>query len=105
MIMARPFFTYILRCADGSYYVGHTDDVQRRIAQHESGASSGYTATRLPIQLVWFEEFPTREEAKAAEAQIKNWSRKKKAALIDGKIDELKRAARKDWASYRQRAK
>jgi len=103
--MSRPFFTYLLRCADGSYYVGHTDDIERRITQHETGAGSGYTATRLPVQLVWFEEFPTREEAKAAEAQVKNWSRRKKEALIGGKIDELKQAARKDWASYRRRAK
>lgn len=102
-IMARPFFTYVLRCADGSYYVGHTDDVERRMNQHETGAGSGYTATRLPVQLVWFEEFPTREEAKAAELQIKNWSRRKKEALIGGRIDELKQAARKDWASYRRR--
>ena len=101
--MSRPFFTYLLRCADGSYYVGHTDDIERRITQHETGAGSGYTATRLPVQLVWFEEFPTREEAKAAEAQVKNWSRRKKEALIGGKIDELKQAARKDWASYRRR--
>ena len=103
--MSRPFFTYMLRCAGGSYYVGHTDDIERRITQHETGAGSGYTATRLPVQLVWFEEFPTREEAKAAEAQVKNWSRRKKEALIGGKIDELKQAARKDWASYRRRAK
>ena len=101
--MAYPFFTYLLRCADGSYYVGHTDDIERRITQHETGAGSGYTATRLPVQLVWFEDFLTREEAKAAEAQIKNWSRRKKEALIGGKIDELKQAARKDWASYRRR--
>jgi tRNA/rRNA methyltransferase len=101
--MARPFFTYMLRCADGSYYVGHTDDVERRIAQHASGPSSGYTETRLPVQLAWFEEFPTREEAKAAEAQVRNWSRKKKEALIDGNIDELKQAARKDWDPYRRR--
>jgi tRNA/rRNA methyltransferase len=101
--MARPFFTYMLCCADGSYYVGHTDDVERRMTPHEIGAGSAYTATRLPIKLVWFEEFPTREEAKAAEAQIKNWSRRKKEALIDGKIDDLKQAARKNWASYRWR--
>ena len=93
----------MLRCADGSYYVGHTDDIERRITQHEIGAGSGYTATRLPVQLVWFEEFPTREEAKAAEAQVKNWSRRKKEASIGGKIDELKQAARKDWASYWRR--
>jgi predicted GIY-YIG superfamily endonuclease len=101
--MSRPFFTYMLRCADGSYYVGHTDDIERRITQHETGAGSGYTATRLPVKLVWFEELPTREEAKVAEAQVKNWSRRKKEALIGGKIDELKQAARKDWALYRRR--
>jgi tRNA/rRNA methyltransferase len=102
-IMARPFFTYMLRCSDGSYYVGHTDDVEQRVSQHEAGSVAGYTATRLPVRLVWFEEFPTREEAKAAELQIKNWSRKKKKALIGGKIDALKEAARKDWELYRQR--
>ena len=101
--MSRPFFTYMLRCADGSYYVGHTDDIERRITQHETGAGSGYTATRLPVKLVWFEELPTREEAKVAEAQVKNWSRRKKEALIGGKIDELKQAAHKDWALYRRR--
>lgn len=103
--MARPFFTYMLRCADGSYYLGHTDDIERRVSQHEAGVVAGYAATRLPIRLVWFEEFPTREEAKAAELQIKNWSRKKKEPLIGGNIDQLKQAARKDWELYRRRAK
>jgi tRNA/rRNA methyltransferase len=101
--VARPFFTYILQCSDKSYYVGHTDDLERRLAQHETGATGGYTATRRPIQLVWFEEFPTREEAKAVEAQLKKWSRRKKEALIAGHIEELRLAARKDWVSYRQR--
>jgi len=101
--MARPFFTYMLQCSDKSYYVGHTDDLERRLGQHETGATGGYTATRRPIQLVWFEEFPTREEAKTVEAQVKKWSRRKKEALIAGRIEELRLAARKDWASYRQR--
>jgi tRNA/rRNA methyltransferase len=101
--MARPFFTYMLRCSDGSYYVGHTDDIENRVAEHDTGATGGYTATRRPIQLVWFEEFSTREEAKVVEAQIKKWSRRKKEALITGRMDELRAAARKDWASHRQR--
>jgi predicted GIY-YIG superfamily endonuclease len=101
--VARPFFTYILQCSDKSYYVGHTDELERRLAEHESGATDGYTASRRPIRLVWFEEFPSREEAKSVEAQIKKWSRRKKEALIAGRMDELKAAARKDWASYRQR--
>ena len=101
--MARPFFTYILRCSDRSYYVGHTDELERRLVEHETGATRGYTATRRPAELVWFQEFPTREEAKAAEAQIKRWSRRKKEALIEGRMEELRAAARKDWISYRQR--
>jgi len=103
--MARPFFVYILCCSDESYYVGHTDNLDQRMIQHGSGAVSGYTATRQPVQLVWFEEFPTREEAKLVEARIKKWSRRKKEALIGGKIDELQEASRKDWAAYRQRGK
>ena len=101
--MARPFFTYMLRCSDRSYYDGHTDELDKRIAQHGSRLGSGYTATRLPITLVWFAEFPTREEAKAAEAQLKKWSRRKKEALIEDNMEELKQAARKDWWAYRQR--
>ncbi len=101
--MARPFFTYILRCSDRSYYVGHTDELERRLAEHETGATCGYTAARRPVQLVWFQEFLTREEAKAAEAQIKKWSRRKKEALIEGRMEKLRAAARKDWVSYRQR--
>ena len=92
----------MLRCSDKSYHVGRTDELDQRIAQHGSGLSSGYTATRLPVRLVWFAEFPTREEA-TAEAQLKKWSRRKKEALIEGKIQELKLAARKDWSAYRQR--
>jgi predicted GIY-YIG superfamily endonuclease len=98
--MARPFFAYMLLCSDKSYYVGHTDDLERRLAEHETGATGGYTFTRRPIQLVWFEECPTREEAKLVEAQLKKWSRSKKEALIEGKMDELKEAARKDWFLY-----
>jgi tRNA/rRNA methyltransferase len=101
--VARPFFVYMLRCADRSYYVGHTDNLDQRVEQHASGAGAHYTSTRLPVQLVWFEEFPSRDEAKAAEAQVKNWNRRKKEALIEGRIDELRAAARKDWKLYRQR--
>lgn len=101
--MARPFYAYILRCSDGSYYVGHTDELARRLAEHETGAGSSYTATRQPVQLIWFEEFPTREEARAVEAQMKKWSRRKKEALIGGRMEELRMAARKDWASHRRR--
>ena len=101
--MARPFLTYMLHCSDGSYYVGQTDDLARRLVEHEAGATSGYTASRRPVRLVWCEEFSTREEAKAAEARIKKWSRRKKEALLAGRLEELRAAARKDWVAYRQR--
>lgn len=72
----------MLHCADRSFYIGHTDDLQTRIAQHETGAIPGYTQNRRPIKLVWSQEFGTRMEALEAERQIKGWSRAKKLALI-----------------------
>ena len=77
------FWAYILRCADASYYTGHTDDLELRIAQHHSGHFPGcYTVRRRPLELVWAGDFPTRIEALEAERRIKNWSRAKKEALI-----------------------
>jgi tRNA/rRNA methyltransferase len=87
------FHTYILRCADGSYYTGHTDDLETRIGQHQSGAIKGYTHDRRPIELMWAAEFHTRAEALASELQIKGRSRKKKEALIAGNWEKLKRAS------------
>ena len=81
------FWTYMLHCADRSFYTGHTDDLDVRIGAHQSGLIKGYTSTRLPVTLVWADEFPTRHEALQAERQIKGWSRVKKLALI-----------RRDWA-------
>lgn len=78
------FFAYMLRCADGSYYVGHTEDLEARFGAHQSGQIPGYTQQRRPVQLVWNQDFHTREEALAAERQIKGWTRAKKEALIRG---------------------
>ncbi len=78
------FYTYILKCADGSFYTGHTDNLEQRIAQHKSGYYTGYTYKRRPVNLVWSESVPTRLQAQEAEKQIKGWSRAKKQALIDG---------------------
>jgi putative endonuclease len=88
------FWVYILRCADHSYYTGHTDDLEKRIAEHQSGAIEGYTSTRLPVKLVFSEQFPTREEALASEQRIKGWSRKKKEALMRRDWQELTRLGR-----------
>jgi predicted GIY-YIG superfamily endonuclease len=88
------FFVYILRCRDYSYYVGHTDDLERRMAQHDAGEFPGYTEGRRPLRLVFAQEFPTREEALAAERRLKGWSRAKKEALIMQNWDRLRLLAR-----------
>ncbi|OIQ96976.1 GIY-YIG nuclease superfamily protein [mine drainage metagenome] len=87
------FRVYILRCADGSYYTGHTDNLEARIGLHQSGECDGYTASRLPVELVWPQECGTREEALSAERQIKGWNRKKKEALMRGDWEEVSRLA------------
>jgi putative endonuclease len=85
----KMFWVYILRCADGSYYTGHTDNLEIRIGQHQMGECAGYTATRLPVALVWTQEIAAREEALSAERQIKGWSRKKKEAMMRGDWAEV----------------
>ena len=72
----------MLHCADRSFYIGHTDNLETRIGQHKRGEIAGYTQTRLPIKLLWSQAFGTRIEALEAERRIKGWSRAKKLALI-----------------------
>ena len=76
------FWVYMLECADGSYYTGHTDNLDKRLAEHRQSAFKCYTASRLPVRLVFCSEFRTRDEAFAGERQIKGWTRRKKEALI-----------------------
>ena len=81
------FYVYILRCNDGSYYTGHTDNLETRISQHRQGLiEQCYTKIRLPVEVVFVQQFETRDEAFIAERKIKGWSREKKQALI-----------KKDW--------
>ena len=87
------FWAYVVRCADGSYYTGHTDDIERRIPQHNSGEIAGYTQKRRPVELMWCQDFATRLEALEAERQVKGWSRAKKEALF-----------RADWQRIRELA-
>jgi TrmH family RNA methyltransferase len=87
------FWAYVVRCADDSYYTGHTDNLERRIGQHNRGEISGYTQTRRPVTLLWCQDFGSRQEALAAEFQVKGWSRRKKEAL-----------AREDWADLHDAA-
>ena len=83
------FWAYILKCSDGRFYAGHTDDLERRVAQHQSGRASDFTARRQPVELVWSQDFATRLEALEAERRIKGWSRAKKEAMIAGEWQRL----------------
>jgi predicted GIY-YIG superfamily endonuclease len=77
------FHVYVLLCADGTYYTGLTSNLKRRIRQHENGSlHRAYTYSRRPVRLVWSQEFPTLEEARAGEKRVKNWTREKKDALL-----------------------
>ena len=87
------FWVYLLECVDRSYYVGHSDDLERRMAEHVSGELGGYTATRRPVRVVFTQECSSRDEALTAERQIKGWSRRKKQALISGDWAEISRLA------------
>jgi predicted GIY-YIG superfamily endonuclease len=85
------FFVYILKCADGSYYVGRTHDIEQRLAEHRNKQGGIYTALRLPVILVFQQAFASENEAYAMEQKLKRWSRKKKEALIKGDWEEIVR--------------
>ena len=98
------FSIYILECADGTLYIGHTDNLDARMLQHQT-APAGYTASRRPLKLLYVEEFQTRIEAKSAEHKLKGWSRAKKLAYIRNDWDAIKLLAKGSRAGTgRQRA-
>ncbi|MBI5121770.1 MAG: GIY-YIG nuclease family protein [Rhodospirillales bacterium] len=83
-------FVYIVRCSDGSYYVGSARmGLELRIAEHNAGTYGGYTAKRRPVALVYSQEFERVEDCIAVERQLKGWSRAKKEALIHGDVVKL----------------
>ena len=88
-------FVYILECSDGTYYTGSTRDLERRLQQHQVGEGAKYTIKRLPVKLIYSEEFDRIDAAFYREKQIQSWSRKKKQALIDGRLDELPELSKK----------
>ena len=86
----RDYFVYMLRCSDGSYYIGVTNNYELRIAQHQEGTDPEcYTFTRRPLELVHLETFSEITDAIAREKQLKRWSRKKKEALMAKNWEEL----------------
>jgi len=88
---------YILECADGSYYIGSTKDLARRLWQHEQGLGGKYTSGRRPVKLVYSEEYTLVREAYFREKQVQNWGRKKREALIKGEFQDLPPLSKKDF--------
>ena len=84
------YTVYILLCSDGTYYVGHTQNVKLRLKAHNDGRAAKYTYLRLPVKLAYSETFHTEDEAIQRELQIKKWTHGKKEALIAGDKARLK---------------
>ncbi|KFF58607.1 hypothetical protein JF66_17335 [Cryobacterium sp. MLB-32] len=82
-------YMYIVECSDGSFYVGSTWDIDRRLWQHNAGEGAAYTRRRRPVTLVYLEESPRIDDAYAREKQVQGWSRAKRLALIEGRTAEL----------------
>jgi len=85
---------YILECSDGSYYTGSTNNLELRLSRHQAGEGANHTKKRLPIKLIYFEEFERIDEAFYREKQVQGWSRKKKEALINGMPEKLHELAK-----------
>ncbi len=90
-------FTYMLRCSDGTYYIGSTRDLSLRVYQHQTGEGATYTRRRRPVELVWHEEHENIGAAFNREKQIQNWSRAKREALIRQDYGALPDLAKKQF--------
>jgi putative endonuclease len=92
------YATYILHCADDSYYTGMTNNLERRMEEHEEGINEdSYTANRKPVKLVWWQDYQYVDQAIAREKQIKGWSRAKKEALIAERREDLPLLSKKKF--------
>ncbi|MCK4223607.1 MAG: GIY-YIG nuclease family protein [candidate division Zixibacteria bacterium] len=78
------WYFYILRCADSSFYSGITNNLEERLKEHNTGVGAKYTKTRLPVKLIYSEEFPDKSSACKREIEVKGWRREKKEALVGG---------------------
>src|SRR5438132_1607448 len=98
-MLGRMAWVYILECADGSFYVGSTVDLERRLGQHQAGEGAAYTRRRgrRPVTLVWSADFARVDEAYALEKTVQGWSRKKRIALIEGRWEDLPALASRAW--------
>ena len=82
-------YTYMLKCSDGTLYTGRTNDLDKRVEAHNSGKGAKYTKARRPVELAYYEEFETKEQAMKREYAIKQLGRKEKQELIAGKKVKL----------------
>ncbi len=96
-------WAYLLECADGSYYAGSTVDLERRVSQHNLGEGAAYTRTRRPVRVVWAAEFSRIDDAYAFEKRVQGWSRRKRLALIEGRLSDLSGLSSRSWTSLRLR--
>jgi putative endonuclease len=104
--MTDGAFLYIVKCSDGSFYVGTTrSDIELRIAQHNAGTFPGYTASRRPVELVYSEWFDRITDAIEAERKLKGWSRAKKQAFIRGDFSSLRQLAKRKTTSNKTTSK
>ena len=90
-------FLYILRCSDGTFYTGSTKDLNRRLSEHNQGIGANYTKKRLPVKLVYYEEYQYVSQAFEREKHIQKWSHKKKLALINGELENLSALSKKKF--------
>ena len=82
-------WAYLLECCDGSFCVGSTTDLERRVSQHQLGQGAAYTRARRPVRLVWSAQFERIEDAYAFEKRVQGWGRRKRLALIEGRLGDL----------------
>ncbi len=97
--MYKLIYLYIVHCSDNTYYTGVTNNLDKRLLEHNLGINKeAYTYTRRPVELLWHEKFSDFDLAFEWETRIKKWSAKKKKALIDGDFDLIKQLAKKDFS-------
>ena len=97
--MDVKWFCYMLRCSDGMLYVGVATDPAERVMRHNAGFGARFTAKRRPVELIWWQGFPSQKEARGREAELKGWRREKKLRLLTGFGDGTNPSAAKTAAS------
>ena len=93
----KVYYVYILICSDKSYYTGITNNIDKRLIEHNNSLDkASYTYSRRPVKIIYFETFQNPNDAIFSEKKIKGWSRKKKEALMHGYFNELRKLSNKN---------